>query len=57
LNARSKLLDSGSPEKICLVSRDENSVLVVTYAELKQNFERAFNDLLTAGEPQENPFT
>ena len=50
-------LDSGSPEKICLVSRDENSVLVVTYAELKQNFERAFNDLLTAGEPQENPFT
>lgn len=45
-------LDAGSPEKICLISRDENSVLIVTYAELKQNFERAFNDLLTSSESQ-----
>lgn len=50
-------LDGGTPEKICLVSRDENSVLVVTYAELKQNFERAFSDLLTASESQSNAFT
>lgn len=49
-------LDAGSPEKICLTSRDESSVLVVTYAELKQNFERAFNDLLTASEPEANTF-
>ena len=43
-------LDSGSPEKICLTSRDEQSVLVVSYAELKQNFERAFSELLSSGQ-------
>ncbi|KAK3100528.1 hypothetical protein FSP39_021365 [Pinctada imbricata] len=41
-------LDAGSPEKICLMSRDEHSVLVVSYLELKQNFERAFSELLTS---------
>ncbi|XP_069129497.1 PAN2-PAN3 deadenylation complex subunit pan3-like isoform X1 [Argopecten irradians] len=41
-------LDAGVPEKICLMSRDEHSVLVVSYAELKQNFEQSFNDLLSA---------
>lgn len=43
-------LDSGSPERICLTSRDEQSVLVVSYAELKQNFERAFSELLSSSQ-------
>ncbi|KAL5011536.1 hypothetical protein ScPMuIL_010087 [Solemya velum] len=43
--------DSGVPEKICLMSRDEQSVLVVSYAELKQFYEAAFNELMTAGQP------
>lgn len=43
--------DSGVPEKICLMSRDEQSVLVVSYAELKQYYEAAFNELMTAGQP------
>lgn len=41
-------LDAGLPEKICLMSRDEHSVLVVSYAELKQNFEQAFTELFAA---------
>ena len=41
-------LDSGSPEKVSLVSRDEQSVLVVSYAELKQFFEQSFNELQQA---------
>ncbi|XP_065930446.1 PAN2-PAN3 deadenylation complex subunit Pan3 isoform X2 [Magallana gigas] len=43
-------LDSGSPERICLTSRDEQSVLVVSYAELKQNYERAFSELLSSSQ-------
>lgn len=39
-------LDSGSPEKICLISRDEQHVLVVSFAELKKCYESAFNELL-----------
>ncbi|XP_061165359.1 PAN2-PAN3 deadenylation complex subunit pan3-like isoform X1 [Saccostrea echinata] len=50
-------LDSGSPERICLTSRDEQSVLVVTYAELKQNFERAFSELLTTTSQSHTTFT
>ena len=39
-------LDAGSPDKICLMSRDEQSVLVVSYAELKANFENSFGELM-----------
>lgn len=39
-------LDAGSPEKISLMSRDEQNILVVSYAELKQCFENAFGDVL-----------
>ncbi|XP_052793703.1 PAN2-PAN3 deadenylation complex subunit pan3-like isoform X2 [Mya arenaria] len=41
-------LDAGSPEKISLMSRDEQNILVVSYAELKQCFENAFGDILNA---------
>ncbi|XP_076318798.1 poly(A) specific ribonuclease subunit PAN3 isoform X2 [Tachypleus tridentatus] len=44
-------LDSGSLEKICLTSRDEQNVLVVSYAELKHCFESSFNELLAAQKP------
>lgn len=37
--------DTGSQEKICLISRDEQHVLVVSFAELKKCFESAFNEL------------
>lgn len=37
--------DAGSPEKICLISRDQQHVLVVSFAELKKCFENAFSDL------------
>jgi len=37
--------DAGSPEKICLISRDGQHVLVVSYAELKKCFDSAFDDL------------
>lgn len=39
-------LDVGSHEKVCLVSRDEQNVLIVSYAELKKCFDSAFNELL-----------
>uniref|UniRef100_A0A672N8N9 PAN2-PAN3 deadenylation complex subunit PAN3 n=1 Tax=Sinocyclocheilus grahami TaxID=75366 RepID=A0A672N8N9_SINGR len=39
-------LDAGVPEKISLVSRDEKSVLVVTYSDLKRCFESTFQELL-----------
>ncbi|KAI1301494.1 PAN2-PAN3 deadenylation complex subunit pan3 [Halotydeus destructor] len=39
-------LDMGSPEKLCLVSRDEQNVLIVSYAELKRCFDSAFHELL-----------
>lgn len=38
-------LDVGVPEKISLVSRDEQSVLVVSYAELKHCLEQSFSEL------------
>lgn len=38
-------LDAGVQEKICLMSRDEQNVLVVSYAELKQYFESSFEAL------------
>ncbi|KAK0180806.1 hypothetical protein PV327_003151 [Microctonus hyperodae] len=39
-------LDSGSAEKICLMSRDEQSVLVVSYAELRQCLENSFDEIM-----------
>ncbi|XP_076321729.1 PAN2-PAN3 deadenylation complex subunit pan3-like isoform X2 [Tachypleus tridentatus] len=41
-------LDSGAHDKICLTSRDEQNILVLSYAELKQCFESSFNELLLA---------
>ncbi|XP_078494420.1 PAN2-PAN3 deadenylation complex subunit pan3-like [Ciona intestinalis] len=38
-------LDAGVPEKLCLMSRDEQNVLVVSYAELKKAFEKCFQEL------------
>ncbi|KAK3752608.1 hypothetical protein QZH41_018813, partial [Actinostola sp. cb2023] len=40
-------LDSGSAEKVCLMSRDEQSVLVVSYRDLRTCFEGAFNEILS----------
>lgn len=42
-------LDAGSEEKIALISRDEQNVLVVSYRELKRGVESAFQDLIKAG--------
>ncbi|XP_075163489.1 poly(A) specific ribonuclease subunit PAN3 isoform X5 [Haematobia irritans] len=39
-------LDAGSLEKVQLMSRDEQSVLIVTYAELKNCLEKAFSELM-----------
>lgn len=41
-------LDAGTIEKVQLMSRDEQSVLVVTYAELKHCLEQAFSELAAA---------
>uniref|UniRef100_H2ZDN5 Poly(A) specific ribonuclease subunit PAN3 n=1 Tax=Ciona savignyi TaxID=51511 RepID=H2ZDN5_CIOSA len=41
-------LDAGVPEKVCLMSRDEQNVLVVSYAELKKAFEKCFSELSSA---------
>ncbi|KAF2740750.1 PAB-dependent poly(A)-specific ribonuclease subunit PAN3 [Polyplosphaeria fusca] len=48
LNCLNKL-DAGSEEKIALISRDEQNVLVVSYRELKRGVESAFQDLIKAG--------
>ena len=42
-------LDGGVPEKMLLLSRDETSMLVVSYADVKRCIEGAFNDLKTRG--------
>ena len=39
-------LDTGSEEKVTLTSRDEQSVFVVTYKELKKGVEMAYADLV-----------
>nr|KAF6428205.1 poly(A) specific ribonuclease subunit PAN3 [Rousettus aegyptiacus] len=41
-------LDAGVPEKISLTSRDEKSVLVVAYSDLKRCFENTFQELIAA---------
>ncbi|XP_068281442.1 PAN2-PAN3 deadenylation complex subunit PAN3 isoform X2 [Nyctibius grandis] len=45
-------LDAGVPEKISLISRDEKSVLVVTYSDLKRCFENTFQELIAAADGQ-----
>ncbi|KAL6707533.1 PAB-dependent poly(A)-specific ribonuclease subunit 3 [Coniothyrium glycines] len=42
-------LDAGADEKIALVSRDEQNVLIVSYREVKRALESAFQDLVRAG--------
>ncbi|KAL5291436.1 PAN3 family protein [Megaselia abdita] len=39
-------LDAGTMEKVQLMSRDEQSILIVTYAELKNCLENAFSELV-----------
>ncbi|KAF2816107.1 PAB-dependent poly(A)-specific ribonuclease subunit PAN3 [Mytilinidion resinicola] len=48
LNCLNKL-DAGSEERVNLISRDEQNVLVVTYRELKRGMDSAFQDLVKAG--------
>uniref|UniRef100_A0A672UHV7 PAN2-PAN3 deadenylation complex subunit PAN3 n=1 Tax=Strigops habroptila TaxID=2489341 RepID=A0A672UHV7_STRHB len=48
-------LDAGVPEKISLISRDEKSVLVVTYSDLKRCFENTFQELIAAANGQNSP--
>ena len=39
-------LDAGSPEKLTLLSRDAQNILVVSYADLKRCTIEAFNELI-----------
>ncbi|KAF2641951.1 PABP-dependent poly(A) nuclease 3 [Massarina eburnea CBS 473.64] len=41
-------LDAGADEKVALISRDEQNVLIVTYRELKRGVESSFQDLVRA---------
>jgi len=41
-------LDAGIPDKVCLMSRDEQNVLVVSYAELKNCLEQSYSEVLSA---------
>jgi len=41
-------LDTGVPDQICLMSRDEQNVLVVSYAELKNCLEQSYGDILAS---------
>jgi len=44
-------LDAGVFEKVCLMSRDEQSILMPTYAELKQCLDLAFGEILSNSPP------
>uniref|UniRef100_A0A0A9X0K3 PAN2-PAN3 deadenylation complex subunit PAN3 n=3 Tax=Lygus hesperus TaxID=30085 RepID=A0A0A9X0K3_LYGHE len=48
-------LDAGAHEKVCLMSRDEQSVLVVSYAELKHCLEQSFNEIVSAANAPKHP--
>ncbi|KAI9849882.1 MAG: PAB-dependent poly(A)-specific ribonuclease subunit 3 [Sclerophora amabilis] len=43
-------LDAGIDERVTLVSRDEQNILVVSYRELKRGLESAFQDLVRASQ-------
>ncbi|KAH4014028.1 PAN2-PAN3 deadenylation complex subunit PAN3 [Parastagonospora nodorum] len=45
-------LDAGTDEKIALISRDEQNVLIVSFREVKRGLEIAFQDLIRAGRGQ-----
>jgi len=38
-------LNAGVPEKICLSSRDDDIIVLVSYAELKRCIETSFSEL------------
>ncbi|RDA90774.1 hypothetical protein CP533_3609 [Ophiocordyceps camponoti-saundersi (nom. inval.)] len=42
-------LDAGTEERICLISRDENTSFIVSYKELKKQLANSFSELLKAG--------
>ncbi|KAI9726509.1 MAG: PAB-dependent poly(A)-specific ribonuclease subunit 3 [Chrysothrix sp. TS-e1954] len=42
-------LDAGSEERVCLVSRDEQNVFVVSYREVRRGVEGAWAELVRAG--------
>lgn len=42
-------LDVGTSERITLISRDEQTILIVSYADLKACAERSFGELLQQG--------
>ena len=42
-------LDSGTDERVTLISRDEQNCFVVSYKELRKGVESAFQDLIKAG--------
>lgn len=42
-------LDAGTDEKVMLISRDEQNMLIVSYRELKRGVESSFQDLVRAG--------
>ncbi|KAK7789628.1 hypothetical protein R5R35_012326 [Gryllus longicercus] len=46
-------LDAGVSDKICLMSRDGQSILVVSYAELKHCLEQSFSEILSAATKQD----
>jgi len=41
-------LDAGLNEKVCLMSRDEQNVLVVSYAELRNCLDQSFTECVQA---------
>lgn len=43
-------LDAGVAEKVCLTTRDDQSIFIVSYAELKRFFTSAFSELLNVGQ-------
>lgn len=51
LTAALNNLDGGTEERVELISRDEQSVLVVTYAELKHCLESAFEEIMNLSRP------
>ncbi|XP_024398844.1 uncharacterized protein [Physcomitrium patens] len=43
-------LDAGVPEKLILLSRDERSMLIASYADLKRCLENVYQELLASGD-------
>ena len=46
--------DTGVSDKVCLMSRDEQNVLVVSYAELKQCLVQSYSECIQASKPTGN---